>query len=124
LASFTWRAVRIREAVARHLEANPGQREADVTVACYGLAFKADIDDLRESPAMEIVKALAETHPGRVLAVEPNIEALPDGLSDVELVTQVEAAVAHVHVLLVGHRDFRRNPYHGLEIVDICGASR
>jgi UDP-N-acetyl-D-mannosaminuronic acid dehydrogenase len=112
---------RIREAVARHLEANPGQREADVTVACYGLAFKADIDDLRESPAMEIVKALAETHPGRVLAVEPNIEALPDGLSDVELVTQVEATGAHVHVLLVDHRAFKAMSRPVGKLLDLRG---
>jgi UDP-N-acetyl-D-mannosaminuronic acid dehydrogenase len=116
-----WVLARIREAVARHLEANPGQREADVTVACYGLAFKADIDDLRESPAMEIVKALAETHPGRVLAVEPNIEALPDGLSDVELVTQVEATGAHVHVLLVDHRAFKAMSRPVGKLLDLRG---
>ena len=46
------------------------------TIACFGLAFKADIDDLRESPALGIVEALAASGAGRLVVVEPNVGAL------------------------------------------------
>lgn len=102
-----WVLEKIGEAVAGYLKSNPGHTAADVTIACYGLAFKADIDDLRESPAVEIVKFLDETHPGRVLAVEPNIDRLPAKLGKVELSRAEDAAGAAVHVMLVNHREFR-----------------
>lgn len=82
---------------------------ANVQIACFGLAFKANIDDLRESPALEITQVLAERHPGAVVAVEPHIDAPPEGLQrlGVKLVT-AETALKHcdVVVLLVDHRQF------------------
>lgn len=79
-------------------------------IACLGLSYKADIDDLRESPAMHIVKTLAHEGLGRILAVEPHIEALPDvftGLKNVELTTtQLAIREADIILLLVNHRQF------------------
>ena len=43
------------------------------TIGCLGLAFKANIDDLRESPALEITRALISSGIGRVMACEPNV---------------------------------------------------
>ncbi|MFJ3404447.1 UDP-N-acetyl-D-mannosamine dehydrogenase [Promicromonospora sp. NPDC090134] len=81
-------------------------------VAAFGLAFKPNIDDLRESPAVEIVRDLARTFPqATVLAVEPNIEELPAELvclPNVRLVDADEAlADADAHLLLVDHTVFR-----------------
>ena len=81
-------------------------------VAAYGLAFKPNIDDLRESPAAEIVRELAVTSPDvTVLAVEPHIDKLPAGLADLPNVRLVDAeealASADAHVLLVDHTAFR-----------------
>jgi len=79
-------------------------------IACLGIAFKADIDDLRESPALDIVEALAVKRIGEVLVVEPNIQALPGSLVDLgcELVSLENALErANTVVVLVDHREFK-----------------
>jgi len=80
-------------------------------IACLGLSFKADIDDLRESPAFEIVQHLAAEEIGELLVVEPHIEVLPAKLASFQPRTQLvamEEAInrADVVVLLVNHRLF------------------
>lgn len=82
-------------------------------IACLGLAFKADIDDLRESPALDIVKTLAREQVGRLLVVEPNIRKLPAELVElgVELVAFNDALEeANMLVALVDHSEFKRIP--------------
>ncbi len=82
-------------------------------IACLGLAFKADIDDLRESPALDIVKALASQQIGKLLVVEPNIAQLPDQLltQGVELVELSDAlGAANLLVALVDHSEFKQIP--------------
>lgn len=79
-------------------------------IACLGLAFKADIDDLRESPALQIVEQLANKKLGRLIAVEPNIKSLPANLASagVEFSTIENALeVANVVVVLVDHKEFK-----------------
>ncbi len=77
-------------------------------IACLGLAFKANIDDLRNSPAMAIVEHLAAEKIGEVLAVEPHVESLPKKISGVSLVDADEAIQrADIVVLLVDHDAFR-----------------
>ncbi|KND56988.1 UDP-glucose dehydrogenase [Candidatus Paraburkholderia schumanniana] len=84
-------------------------RFKEPVIACLELAFKADIDDLRESPALEIAANLAKRHPASVLAVEPNIGELPARLrGEVELCGLNEALLrADVIVILVDHATFR-----------------
>lgn len=79
-------------------------------IACFGLSFKADIDDLRESPAVAIVEKIAIEGHGRVLAVEPNISSMPPRLAEcVELCDPATAlGQADIVVLLVDHREFKR----------------
>lgn len=83
---------------------------ADPVIACLGLAFKPDIDDLRESPAMEVVNLLAARKIGQILAVEPHIEEMPASLADfgnIELVSLEEAIRrANIIVMLVSHWSF------------------
>ena len=81
-----------------------------IRIACLGITFKPDIDDLRESPALKIARTLAERRYGRVAVVEPNLQALPDELMGVDaaLMTLDEAlAWAHILVLLVDHAEFK-----------------
>jgi UDP-N-acetyl-D-mannosaminuronic acid dehydrogenase len=105
---------------ARHVNSNRPHRVVEEiqklagelenpTIACLGLAFKADIDDLRESPAVEIVTSLAEKKVGRILAAEPNIENLPESMTrlGIELQDPLSAIdAANIVVLLVDHRQF------------------
>ncbi|CAI8734401.1 UDP-N-acetyl-D-mannosamine dehydrogenase [Pseudomonas sp. IT-196MI5] len=89
------------------------KREADrfkqPKIMCFGLAFKANIDDLRESPAVEITKELSELYPDAVFAVEPNIEKLPETLSKkIQLISQEQAIrEADIILLLVDHKEFK-----------------
>ncbi|AGH80209.1 UDP-N-acetyl-D-mannosamine dehydrogenase [Psychromonas sp. CNPT3] len=80
-------------------------------IACLGLAFKADIDDLRESPALQIVQQLGEQKTAKLLAVEPHINKLPDNLRNlgIELVSLEKALEeANIVVILVDHTVFKR----------------
>ena len=87
-----------------------GSGGSQPVIACLGLAFKADVDDLRESPALEIVRHLAQEGTGQILVVEPHIEALPPELADfagIRLVdTETAMQQAEIIVLLVDHRHF------------------
>ena len=123
-------------------DAKPGQVVAQIkaaaarcpapVIACLGLAFKADVDDLRESPAVEIVQHLATERVGTILAVEPHVSALPASLADrahpVELVTLAAALErANIIVLLVNHREFAKpdaSLLAGKCLIDTRGAWR
>ena len=79
-------------------------------IACLGLTFKPDIDDLRESPALDITHNLASMNIGEILAVEPNIQQLPEKLTEkgVELVSLTAALDrANVLLVLVDHKSFK-----------------
>jgi UDP-N-acetyl-D-mannosaminuronic acid dehydrogenase len=95
------------------------------TIACLGLTYKADVADLRESPAVEIVHALAESGTGRIVAVEPHVTQLPAVLQSagVEL-CDLQGAVqrADLVVLLVDHREFASVEAHhlGKPLLDTC----
>jgi UDP-N-acetyl-D-mannosaminuronic acid dehydrogenase len=84
-------------------------------IAALGLAFKPDIDDLRESPACEVVTKLATLYPrGEIRAVEPNVTSLPADLDSLPNVHLTDYAVAldnvDVAVLLVDHQEFKKQP--------------
>lgn len=83
-------------------------RSGKPRVACFGLAFKPNIDDLRESPALDIARHLAERDDIELLVVEPNIETIPPRLDNARLVNVEEAfETADICVLLVDHEAFK-----------------
>ncbi|GAB2457530.1 UDP-N-acetyl-D-mannosamine dehydrogenase [Comamonas humi] len=118
-----WVIDKVKLAVEEHLRSQVGMTARDVKIACYGLAFKPDIDDLRESPALEIAHHLAALYPGQTLAVEPHVETLSEqargGLKQVSAETAY--ALADIHVLLVDHRVFKAAPPPSGRIVDTRG---
>ena len=106
-----WVLERVKEALEYYHQQHPDAKRSELTVACLGVAFKPDIDDLRESPALGIAKKVAELG-CRVQIVEPNIEALPKSLDlpNVELVSLEEAlAQADALCVLVKHKSFIKN---------------
>ena len=117
-----WVIAKANEAIAAVLAKDASRTAGDLTIACYGIAFKPDIDDLRDSPAMEIAQSLLASHPGKLLVVEPNIEALPQALKGAQLVSMLEAAEADLHILLVDHKYFRAlKPNTAAPVIDTRG---
>ncbi|WDU65685.1 UDP-N-acetyl-D-mannosamine dehydrogenase [Pseudomonas poae] len=119
-----WVIQQVKLALADLLFKQPGLCTHNVKIACYGLAFKADIDDLRESPALGIARQLGRGLGVRLLLVEPNIDALPADMLG-HLLTDAAHAwdSAHIHVLLVGHREFQSMaglPVQGV-VIDAAG---
>lgn len=116
----TWVIDKVKKAVS---ETNASK------IAVLGLAFKADIDDLRESPALNIAVDLAEELEDKtVFAVEPNVSELPKrlkGFDNVQLKKYNDAiAEADVVVLLVDHKEFKeldKSKLEGKEIIDTKG---
>ncbi|WP_305764409.1 UDP-N-acetyl-D-mannosamine dehydrogenase [Corynebacterium sp. HMSC055A01] len=97
-----WVIKKVKEA----LDGKPG-----AVVAALGIAFKNDIDDLRESPSLNIVKQLGEENPQLdIRVVEPNVNALPDSLASIPNVSQqdLDTAIAEADLilLLVNHKEF------------------
>ena len=104
-----WVVDKVKKTVADFLQANPERTTREVTIACYGLAFKPDIDDLRESPAMNVVEQLSQKYSGSLLVVEPNIKEIPLSISDKASHVSLDVALgADIHVVLVDHAEFKK----------------
>lgn len=101
-------------------------------VAALGIAFKNDIDDLRESPSLEIVKRLGVDNPELdIRVVEPNVDELPPVLSNISNLTQQDTkeaiAAADVVLLLVNHKEFvnlDQSVLEGKTVIDTKGIWR
>jgi len=100
------------EFIVSKVVAAAGKLENPV-IACLGLSFKPDIDDLRESPAVDIVASLARKNLGSLLVVEPHITKLPEQLREgIRLVSLDEALVqADIFVMLVDHQNFHQRDW-------------
>ena len=114
-----WVVNKIKLAVSEHLQENPNKTSEQVIIACYGLAFKANVDDLRESPSIEIATQIRKFHAGRLLVVEPNIQSLPLSLCDGAELVSIAASLdaADIGVVLVDHNEFIDVDFGGINII-------
>ena len=118
----TWVVEKIKRAISEFSQKFPQKLPEQVTIACYGLTFKPDIDDLRESPAINIVKSIRSFHIGKTLLVEPNISCLPNDLTNLKLVSLDSAfRLADIHVLLVDHKEFKSSKPTTGQLIDTKG---
>lgn len=121
-----WVVSKVRDEVGNFILAHPERNAAGITIACLGLTFKADIDDLRESPALDIANKLADTLPCNILVVEPNINVLPQSLEGKAQLVSVELALstADVVIILVDHMQFKAvelDKFAGKHVIDTRG---
>ncbi|MBT0607153.1 UDP-N-acetyl-D-mannosamine dehydrogenase [Aequorivita echinoideorum] len=92
----------------------------DATIACMGLAFKPNIDDLRESPALHVAEQL-EKENFNVLFVEPNLSTH----QKYNLTSIKEAREkADIIVFLVAHKEFKNLQLEAIKVMDFCGVGK
>lgn len=117
-----WVISRINAEIGNFLQQNTARTSSEIIIALYGLTFKPDIDDLRESPALYIAKKLNYHYHGQLIIVEPNIFELPKSLDQSSLVEKEYAfETADIHIMLVSHKEFMGAPKPSGNIVDACG---
>ena len=104
-----------------------GKNKSDLKIACLGLSFKPDIDDLRESPALSIAAKIGLMGFSELFLVEPNISSIPDKLKGESIsITSADKAIkaADIIVLLVDHTPFKKMDLEVLsdkQIIDTRG---
>ena len=94
------------------------EKDRPAKIACLGLAFKPDIDDLRESPAVKVVDSLSKWGKAELLVVEPNVHehkqydlvAFDQAMNDADIVA-----------ILVAHKEFKVLD-SAKNVFDFCGA--
>ena len=105
---------KVKEAAARFKEPK---------IACLGLSYKADIDDLRESPALKIVESLLASQIGQIFVVEPHLRTMPKTLENQENLAIVDLDTAlskcDIIVWLVNHREFSQVDINSIQ-TKIC----
>jgi UDP-N-acetyl-D-mannosaminuronic acid dehydrogenase len=116
-----WVIQKVFKALDGILKRNKTISREDIVIACLGLSYKPNIDDLRESPALYIADSISRIHTGKTLSVEPNINYKK--LNSLEIVSIEDAFDrADLIVLLVDHDEFKSLiPPNDVVIIDTKG---
>ncbi|MGF1910257.1 UDP-N-acetyl-D-mannosamine dehydrogenase [Vibrio kasasachensis] len=118
-----WVIEKIKSAAFDLLKERPECKNQSIDINCYGLTFKPNIDDVRESPAIEIVKRLASCGFDKIRVIDPMIESLPRELEGFKNVEWVEYLLApqkeDLNVMLVKHDCFSELDHE--RMISFCG---
>lgn len=124
-----WVVERIKTIIAKLLDKNPEKCVADISVACLGLEFKSDVDDVRGSPGVIVAERVAKLG-CRVLVVAPYVEKLPKCLMcrGVRL-TSLEDGLDNLDIvcILMGHAvfvDISKYICYQKFVLDVAGAMK
>ena len=103
-----WTIKKVDEKITEILLNSDFSSVDDIKIVLLGLTFKADINDLRESPALKIAEILTRKYPNSIMCVEPNIEteaasAMPINVVDIEYAL----SEGDFFVYLVNHKEFK-----------------
>jgi UDP-N-acetyl-D-mannosaminuronic acid dehydrogenase len=111
----------------KHALISTGKNINEISISCFGLAFKADIDDLRESPSVEIAKSLDSMGFKNLFLIEPNISELPDIFSSNSILSKdyrMAIRDSDIVVILVDHSEFKiinTELFLDKIMIDTCG---
>jgi UDP-N-acetyl-D-mannosaminuronic acid dehydrogenase len=123
-----WVINKVKAAMADFFLQNSARTAADIKVAIFGLTFKPDIDDLRESPSLAIAEQLANELKTPPLLVEPNIKSAPKSLAGCELISAEHAIEqADICLILVAHKHFRELDFSVIParfVIDVVASGR
>ena len=108
-----WVISKIQEFIKKHDQ----DINKDSSIGCLGLSYKPDVDDIRESPALEIVRRLIKLKINAVVC-EPNISSI-EGIDLLDIDTLLRSS--EIIVILVAHESFKEIDLSGKKVIDFCG---
>ncbi|MGM0929180.1 MAG: UDP-N-acetyl-D-mannosamine dehydrogenase [Actinomycetota bacterium] len=134
-SGLTRAARELNDSMPRHVAERALATVADIaepTIVMLGLAFKANVDDTRESPAVDVVHMISQAAPAAdLIAVDPHVETLPRSLAGLGNLRLADLDVAldgaDLVVLLVDHDEFKfldQDRLIGKSVIDTRGAWR
>ncbi len=103
-----WVSNQVKEALSSFLKEHPKKAPREVTITCLGMTFKADVDDIRESPALRVIEEVASFHQGPLVVVEPHLKVVPNQLKEAIELKEGKGAILETDILviLVAHKVF------------------
>ena len=117
----TYKTMWVIEKIKRSALEFENKNKRKPLIALMGLAFKPDIDDLRESPALEVAENLLKQGEYDILLVEPNLTTSTKyKLTNFQILENEDLDIV---VYLVAHKEFKNLNFNAIEL-DFCGAKK
>ena len=118
-----WVVKKIQEKVKELISTKNCLKEENITIALYGLTYKPNVNDIRESPALNIAEKIASLHKGRVLGIDPNLKTLKTNTKLQFLSIEDAKQEADIEVILVNHEQFNNIEFKKNSLIDTTGSN-